>query len=95
MKNFKVTLFGILTFLVLNVALAGSWQANPFPSAYGGYNALVEYIDDYGNVIDTRNGGHFQKKKDARKAAKALAKELNEGSGFMDNPACDDPLFLC
>jgi hypothetical protein len=37
--------------------------------------------------------GHYATEKEARKAGKKQAKEMNEG--FVDGPGCDEPGVLC
>ena len=91
----KKVLVLVSVLLVASVAWAGYWQSNVVESQHGGYNALVEYVDDDGYVKETRTVGNYESKRKARKAAKNKADELNESEGVKHDPSCDDPLFNC
>ena len=93
-KNLKVILFGALALLILsaplNVVLAGdsySPVVNKQPD--GTYTAGAKNNTVMGYVAAD---GTYETRKEAKKAAKALVKELES---VIYNPACDDPTFDC
>lgn len=79
--------------LIASFAWAGTWKALVLENSNGGYNALVEYHDDDGNVTDTKSGGTYESKRKAKRAAKNLEKALNDAVKL--DPECDDPNFDC
>lgn len=81
-----------------DAAKAGYWTGGePVPDPSGdGWKIQAIHHDGEGLIDGTVNMGTAKTKRQARKAAKALAESLNNaGNGFKWDPSCDSQLFDC
>lgn len=65
-----------------------AWSAGTEKDPDGKWLAYIEVAGGFVRL----EVGTYETRREARKAAKAAAKEAN---GFMAGPGCDDPLVLC